>query len=118
MMHRCATCSAPSVRHLCPVCRDITRDAATICVVADLTDLLAIEASGTYRGRYHVLHGAIEPRDGSGATDLHVDALLARVRRPEVTRVILALKATRAGEVTAQEMQRALERLGVEVTRR
>jgi recombination protein RecR len=117
-MRLCAVCCAPTIHYRCPICRDPERDHATICVVEDLTDLLAVEATGTYRGLYHVLHGTINPVDGIGPDQLHVRELDDRVRAEGIAEVILATKPDTHGEVTAEYLQHVITALGIPTTRR
>ena len=92
----------------CGFCADDRRDAARICVVEEPLDVLAIERTGEYRGRYHVLHGAISPLDGIGPDQLHTAELLARVAHGEVEEVILATNPNLEGEATAMYLASVL----------
>ena len=106
------------------MCADARRDPQLICVVAQPQDLLAIERTGGYRGRYHVLHGVLSPLDGVGPDELYIKPLLARLAgtRPdgeqqEVEEVILATSPNVEGDATALYLARLLKPLGVKVTR-
>lgn len=101
----------------CRVCRDPERDDATICVVEEPSDLMALERSGEYRGLYHVLHGAIFPLNGVGPDALKIEELMARVRDAPPAEVIVATNATRAGDATALYLAKMLKPLGVRITR-
>jgi len=113
----CSICQNVTESDPCRVCSSDSRDRAIICVVEEPLDILAIERSGSYRGMYHVLHGAISPMDGIGPEDLKIGELLARLRRGEVTEVILATNPNLEGEATSMYLSRLLSPLGVRVTR-
>jgi recombination protein RecR len=102
---------------LCAVCRDARRDAATVCVVEQPRDLMALERAGTYRGVYHVLLGRLAPLQGMGPEQLTLDALDARVRAGGVAEVILATNPNLEGDGTAQLVATRLADTGVPVTR-
>jgi recombination protein RecR len=101
----------------CAVCRDERRDAGLICVVEEPADLAAVEQTGSFRGRYHVLGGALAPIDGVGPEDLRIADLEARVRRGGVREVILATNPNAEGEATAHYVADRLRAAGVRVTR-
>ncbi len=101
----------------CQVCRDTRRDPSVLCVVEEPRDLIAIERTREYRGRYHVLGGAISPIDGVGPDDLHVRELLTRLDDEGVEEVILAMNPNVEGEATASYLSRLLSPLDVRVTR-
>ncbi len=101
----------------CRVCTDPEREAGVVCVVEEPLDVLAIERTGTFRGRYHVLHGALSPVEGVGPEDLRIEELVARVEREGVQEVILATNPTLEGEATAMYLKQRLEGLPVRVTR-
>lgn len=113
----CSICFNITEADPCPICSDEERDAGTICVVEEPLDVLAIERTREYRGRYHVLHGAISPVEGIGPENLRIKELLERVRRQPVHEVILATNPSLEGEATAMYLQRHLAPLGVRVTR-
>jgi recombination protein RecR len=112
----CAVCNAITDGETCDTCRDPGRSDRTICVVEEPHDLLSVEKTRDYRGRYHVLHGALSPLQGVGPDELKVQGLLERVRRG-VDEVILATSPTVEGEATAVYLARLLKPLGVKVTR-
>ena len=95
----CSVCGNLDTLEPCAMCRDPERDAATICVVEDVSDLWALERTGAFRGRYHVLGGTLSALDGIGPDDLNIDRLLARIK-PGME-MILALNATVEGQTTA-----------------
>ncbi|OGO09953.1 MAG: recombination protein RecR [Chloroflexi bacterium RBG_13_68_17] len=101
----------------CRICRDETREAAMLCVVEDLLDVVALERTGQFRGRYHVLHGAISPVEGIGPDDLRILELAGRVGPEGIREVILATNPTLEGEATALYIRRQLEGQPVRVTR-
>ncbi len=101
----------------CAVCRDERRDPDLLCVVEEPLDVLALERSRGFRGRYHVLHGVISPVEGVGPADLKIRELLARVAQQRPREIILATNPSLEGESTAMYLQRQLTPLGVKVTR-
>jgi recombination protein RecR len=101
----------------CAVCQDAQRDASLLCVVEDPLDVVAIERTGKYRGRYHVLHGALSPVEGVGPEDLRIDELIQRIDQGGVGEVILATNPTLEGEATAMFLKRRLEGVDVRLTR-
>ncbi len=113
----CSVCYAVTDRDLCVHCSDPGRSEKTICVVEEPHDVVAIERTREYRGRYHVLHGALSPLAGVGPDELRIQGLLARVRAGTVEEVILATSPTVEGEATAVYLSRLLKPLGVRVTR-
>ncbi len=117
-MKFCSECCAPTKDDPCTICRDAARDRTTICVVERLTDLIAIEQAGGYRGLYHVLHGAIDPLGGIGPDQLRIKELYARLDESAVNEVILAMRPNTNGAATAMYLTRALERFGIRVTQR
>ena len=113
----CSICNSLSESDPCEMCTDERRDALTICVVAEPKDVYAIERTGAYRGRYHVLGGLISPMDGIGPAQLHVKELVERVGREDPREIILATNPNAEGEATALYLSRLLQPLGPEVTR-
>ena len=101
----------------CPICSDETRDAGMLCVVESPLDVLALERTGQYRGRYHVLHGAISPVEGIGPEQLRISELVERLAREEIEECILATNPTLEGEATAMYLQRQLEGQAIRLTR-
>jgi recombination protein RecR len=113
----CSTCFHLTEQDPCLVCTAPRRDAGLICVVEEPTNLIALERTGGYRGRYHVLGGALSPLKDVGPEDLHVSELIARVRDGSFREVILATNPNVEGEATAVYLARLLKPLGVAVTR-
>ena len=99
-VRRCERCGNLAEGPLCAICADERRDAGVVCVVEHVPDLVALERSGAFRGRYHVLHGKLSPIQGVGPEQLHLAPLLERVRSGEVTELILALPNDVEGEAT------------------
>jgi recombination protein RecR len=113
----CTVCGNVSEEEQCRICRDPRRDPALICVVEEPKDVVAIEKTREFRGRYHVLGGAISPIDGIGPDDLRVRELMTRLASDQVTEVILATDPNLEGEATATYLARLLKPLGLRVTR-
>jgi len=113
----CGVCGNFSEQDPCLICRDEQRDAAVVCVVEQPGDVLALERTGQFRGRYHVLGGALSPLDGTHPEQLRIAPLLERLRREPIREVILATNPNVAGEATALYLSRLLTPLGVRVTR-
>ena len=113
----CGTCGNFSDEDPCRLCSDPARDAALVCVVEQPGDVMAFERTGQFRGRYHVLGGALSPLDGTNPEDLRIRPLLERLRGDTVTEVILATNPNVAGEATALYLSKLLAPLGVRVTR-
>lgn len=97
---RCKVCHNVSDSDTCPICSDPRRDRSTICVVENIQDVMAVENTQQFHGRYHVLGGVISPMDSIGPADLEIDSLVARVASGEVKEVILALGSTMEGDTT------------------
>jgi recombination protein RecR len=113
----CAVCGNVAEAELCRVCRDPRRDTTVLCVVEESKDVVAIERTREFRGRYHVLGGAISPIEGVGPDQLRVRELMARLADGEVTEVILATDPNLEGEATATYLSRLLRPMGLRVTR-
>jgi recombination protein RecR len=113
----CAICGNVTSLETCRICTDERRDATIICVVEEPKDVVAIERTREYRGRYHVLGGAISPIDGVGPDDLRISGLLSRLSDSAVTEVIIATDPNLEGEATATYLARLLAPLGISVTR-
>ncbi len=101
----------------CAVCSDASRDAACVCVVSDIKDVLAIEKTREYKGIYHVLHGVISPMDGIGPDDIRISALIDRLAKGDIAEVILATNPDVQGTATAAYIAKTIRPLGVKVTR-
>lgn len=104
----CRVCHNISDTDVCPICSDHSRDAATICVVENVQDVLAVENTQQFHGLYHVLGGIISPMDGIGSADLEIDSLVSRVAAGGVKEVILALSSTMEGDTTNFYISRKL----------
>lgn len=113
----CQRCFNLAEGDLCGICADDRRDGHTLCVVEEPKDLVAVEKTGEFRGRYHVLQGAISPIEGIGPDQLRVKELLARIEPEGVTEVILCTNPNIEGEATAMYLGRLLTPLGLTVTR-
>lgn len=113
----CSICFNYTEEDPCALCQDPRRDATLMCVVADPRDMIAIENTGEYRGRYHVLGGLISPMDGVMPEDLRVKELLARLQDQPVQEIILALNPIAEGDVTAVYIARLVRPLGIRTTR-
>ncbi|MFM2181732.1 MAG: recombination protein RecR [Actinomycetota bacterium] len=113
----CARCWNVAEAELCPICADDRRDGSLLCVVEESRDIVAIEKTGEYRGRYHVLLGAMSPLEGIGPEQLKMKELFARLEPEGVQEVILCTNPNTEGEVTAMYLARLLAPLGLRVTR-
>lgn len=119
-VHECPRCCLITAREgACEICDDPRRDAGLLCVVATVQDQAAVEATGEFSGRYHVLHGTLSPLDGVGPEELRIRPLLERLSGPdqEVSEVILATPPTVDGEATALYLARQLSQAGLKVSR-
>jgi len=113
----CSICGNVAESEQCRICTDERRDPTVICVVEEPKGVLAVERTREFRGRYHVLGGAISPIDGVGPDDLRIRELLARLRDGVVTELILAMDPNLEGEATATYLARMINPLGLTVTR-
>jgi recombination protein RecR len=113
----CAVCGNVSEDEQCRICRDPRRDLAILCVVEEPKDVVAIEKTREFRGRYHVLGGAISPIEGVGPDDLRVKELVTRLASGEVMEIIIATDPNLEGEATATYLARLLKPMGLRVTR-
>ena len=113
----CAVCGNVAEAEQCRICRDPRRDLAVICVVEESKDVVAVERTREFRGRYHVLGGAISPIEGIGPDDLRIRELMTRLADGVVTEVILATDPNLEGEATATYLTRLLRPMGLRVTR-
>jgi len=113
----CSLCNNITEDEICGICSDSKRDGARICVVEEPSNILILEKSGIFRGRYHALLGAISPLDGIGPGDLKIDGLLDRLRTGEIKEVIIATNPTVKGETTALYLSKMIKPLGICVSR-
>jgi recombination protein RecR len=113
----CRICFNVAEGQECRICRDVRRNAAVICVVEDPKDVVAVEKTREFRGRYHVLGGAISPIEGVGPDDLRVRELMTRLADGTVTELILATNPNLEGEATATYLARLVKPMGLRVTR-
>ncbi|HYG69816.1 MAG TPA: recombination mediator RecR [Anaeromyxobacteraceae bacterium] len=113
----CGSCQTLTDADPCAICRDDRRDPKVICVVEGVPDLLAIERTHEFRGRYHVLHGVLSPLDGVGPSELKIRELLVRLEREPADEVVVATNPDVEGEATALYLTKLLKPLGIKVTR-
>ena len=113
----CITCGNISEEELCKICRDPRRDNTSICVVEESKDVIAIEKTREFKGKYHVLGGAISPIDGIGPENLRSRELMQRLAETEIAEVIIATDPNLEGEATATYLTRLIKPLGVKVSR-
>ena len=113
----CEVCGNLTEVSPCAICANPRRDAATVCVVEEASDIMAIERTGEYRGMYHVLGGRLSPLDGIGPAELNVETLVRRVGEGAVTEVVLATNPSVEGEATAQFLRGLIAPLRIRVTR-
>jgi recombination protein RecR len=113
----CSKCYNLTDTDPCRICSDPKRDASTICVVEAPLDLIAVEKSGLFRGRYHVLHGALSPLDAILPEDIRLAELVQRVAEQDIKEIILALNPTVEGEATAAYIHEQLQDTGVTISR-
>jgi len=113
----CERCFNVAEDALCPICADPNRDSTIVCVVEESRDIVALEKTGEFRGRYHVLLGAMSPLDGIGPEQLKVRELVTRLGSEDIQEIILCTNPNTEGEVTAMYLARLLKPLGVTVTR-
>ena len=113
----CSRCWNFAEGELCPICLDDRRDSSVLCVVEESRDIISIEKTGEFKGRYHVLLGAMNPLDGVGPEQLKMKELFARIEPEDVQEVILCTNPNTEGEVTAMYIARMMKPFGVKVTR-
>ena len=115
-IRHCPICGMISDDGNCPVCGDTRRDPSVVCVVESLRDVLSIENTGQYNGRYHILGGIISPIDGVGPGDLRIRELTDRLAAGDIAEIILALSTSMEGETTAYYLYKQISRYPVKVT--
>jgi recombination protein RecR len=113
----CTVCNNITEDEICCICLDVRRDNTRICVVEEPSNILILEKSATFRGRYHALLGAISPLDGIGPEDLKIDSLLERLKSGDIKEVIIATNPTVKGETTALYLSKLIKPLGISVSR-
>ncbi len=113
----CRICSNFTDQEVCDICRDPRRSDDEICVIAEPRDLIAMDKTGEFRGKYHVLGGVLAPMDGIGPDQLKIRELLARLGQHEVREIVLAMNPTVEGDATAMYLAKLLKPLGMRVTR-
>ncbi len=113
----CRQCFNASEHDLCSICANGGRDGATLCVVEETNDLLAIEKTSEFKGLYHVLQGHLSPLDGIGPDDLRIQELMQRLEKTEVREMIMATNPNAEGEATALYLMKLVKPLGIKVTR-
>lgn len=116
-IHHCPVCGNYTVSDPCDICLDTARNTGVICVVKDARDVLSIEKTREFRGKYHVLGGAISPMDGIGPDDIRIKELLSRIDEGGIIEVIIATNPDVEGEATAVYIARLLKPKGIRVTR-
>ncbi len=112
----CRQCGNVSDQEYCPICLNPARNSSELCVVEDFSDQMAVEATGQFRGKYHILGGLIAPVDGIGPDDLNIASLLERIPAEGVREIILAFNATSEGDTTMFYLARKLRDSGVRIT--
>ena len=113
----CERCFNVAEAALCPICNDDARDSSVVCVVEESRDIVAIEKTGEFRGRYHVLLGAMSPLEGIGPEQLKIRELLTRIEPEGITEIIICTNPNTEGEVTAMYLARLLKPIGLTITR-
>lgn len=113
----CSVCGNVTEQETCTICRDPRRDPTMICVVEESKDVIAVERTRSFRGRYHVLGGAINPIAGIGPDQLRIRELLSRLSDEQISEIIIATDPNLEGEATATYLSRMLKTLGINVTR-
>ena len=115
-VRNCIVCNNLTDNETCSICSSPYRDHTLVCVVADIRDVIALEATEQFKGRYHVLGGVISPLDGVGPSDLEITSLINRVNKEQIREVILALTPSMEGDTTSFYIYRKLEPSGVQIT--
>ncbi|HMK52071.1 MAG TPA: recombination mediator RecR [Thermodesulfobacteriota bacterium] len=116
-IHLCSTCFNLTDEDPCQICQDERRSLDILCVVEGPNDLIAVENTGAFKGRYHVLHGTISPLEGVGPDDIKIKELMERLQKEKISEVILATNPTVEGGTTALYLTDLIKPLGVKVTR-
>lgn len=113
----CSICNNITENEVCSICHDVMRDATRICVVEEPSNILILEKTGIFRGRYHALLGAISPLDGIGPEDLKIEGLMERLKTGAIREIIIATNPTVKGETTALYLSKLIKPLGINVSR-
>lgn len=116
-IHECSICHALTELEVCEICQDTDREDTLLCVVESPADVFAIEQSGSFKGKYHVLHGHLSPLDGIGPEEVGIPHLLQRLGKGQIQEVILATNATVEGQATAHYLVEACRSLPIRITR-
>lgn len=112
----CKVCHNLADSDLCEICANVHRNNGVLCVVEDIRDVMAIENTNQFKGRYHILGGKISPMEGIGPSDLFIDSLLQRLSEGEITEVILALSSTTEGETTNFYLYKKIQPTGLQIS--
>ncbi len=113
----CKACNNLSETELCQICQDQTRDKSSLCIVEEPNDVMAIEKTGQFKGKYFCLLGALSPLDGIGPKELGIDKLIERIKKQNIKEVIVATDSDDEGDTTALYLARVIKPLGVKITR-
>jgi len=113
----CSVCQNLTETDPCPICNDGRRSPEVICVVEDPSDVMAVERTHSFRGRYHILHGALSPLDGVGPEEIKIAELIRRLEEGPVSEVIVATNASVEGEATALYLSKVIKPTGIRITR-
>ena len=116
-IHHCKICGNLTEDETCSICRDFTRDEEYLCLVEDVRNLIAIEKSAAYRGRYHVLGGLISTSDGIGPENLNIDKLIDRLEKENIKEIILAISSTIEGETTILFITNLLKERNIKISK-
>jgi recombination protein RecR len=114
---KCSICGNITEEETCFICNDNNRDKKTLCVVKDSKDIISIEKTGSFCGKYHVLNGLISPSEGKGPEDISINKLLKRIKEENIQEIIMAINSTLDGETTALYISKILEKESVIVTK-
>lgn len=115
-VQNCKICKNVTDFEICSICSNPKRDSSIICIIEDIRDILAIEATQSYNGLYHVLGGIISPMDGIGPKDLNIDSLLSRIDKTQPEEIIFALSATMEGDTTNFYLFKKINQLDIKIT--
>lgn len=116
-INKCKICGNITEENTCSICNDENRDSTTICVVQDPKDIISLEKTGSFGGKYHVLNGLISPMDGKGPEDISIKDLIKRIEEENTKEIILAISSTLEGETTALYISKILETSDVLVSK-